>query len=352
MKWTLIAQGGDDQDSLDETLRASCSDPNLDRLDVAVAYATLQGVKALKMALNGIPQRSRWIIGLDDGISQPAAIEYLMKLNGAKVRLAKLSPSRRFHPKLYCIWSSVADDICISAVGSGNMTLNGLRKNGETGVVLSADCKEEADKLKAQWKAMWRLGVEATIASVSEYKAIYEAAKIYRKKIADAGASPPEPEQDDPVEILASYTGDPSGARTAWLEAGSPSAGGRDLEFPKAMMPFFALSGGREDRKITTVGGSAFILTFTERLDNQMWRLLFSSSAIQAAIGRDSMRPAPGINRSDLVVVFHKVAGSKNLRVEFTKIGSTKHIQLQSESKLANGLYRTRNPGGREFGFI
>lgn len=352
MKWALVAQGSDDGENLNAALKAACSGLSLDRLDVAVAYATLQGVKALAMAIDGIPPKSRWVIGLDDGISQPKAIEYLMNTTGAIVRLAKLSPSRRFHPKLYSMWSSNSPDKCVSAIGSGNMTLNGLRKNGETAVLLSAENKSEADKLKGQWESMWKLGTDATDSSLAEYQIIYDAVKKYRKNIIDIGVSPPEPEPDAPVEQLASYNGDPASAQIAWLEAGTPSAGGRDLEFPKAMMPFFRLSTGQENRTIKTSSGAGFVLTFTERLDNQMWRLLFSSASLQSAIGRDTMRPSSGQNRSDLIVIFHKIVGTKNLRVDFAKIGSSEHIHLQNQSKSVKGLFKTRNPGGREYGFV
>jgi hypothetical protein len=351
MKWTLVAQGGNDGISLNTAIRDCCSGLSLDRLDVAVAYATLQGVKALAMAVDGIPAQSRWVIGLDDAISQPKAIDYLMKTVGSSVRLAKMSPARRFHPKLYSIWSSTSAAKCVSAIGSGNMTLNGMRKNGETAVILSAESKPEADELKAQWQKMWALGANATPKALADYQFAYDIAKKYRRKIVETGVAPPEPEPDDPVDQLASYDGDPASAQIAWLEAGSPSAGGRDLEFPKAMMPFFGLKSSRENRKIRVRGGAEFILTFTERTDNQMWRLLFSSAAIQASIGRDTMNPAPKVNRSDLIVVFHKTPGSRDLGVELAKIGSPRHIELRSTSNSVGGVFRTRNPGGREYGF-
>lgn len=353
MKWKLVAQGGLDGKNLNIALKHACTGLGLDRLDVAVAYATLQGVKALAMAVDGVPAQSRWIIGLDDGISQPKAIKYLMDTAGSKVRLAQMSPARRFHPKLYSAWSSTSPSVRVSAIGSGNMTLNGMRTNGETAVILSAESKNEADALKAQWRAMWQLGQEVTPEALTAYEVVYDAAKKHRKKIIDLGVAPPEPEPDDPIDQLASYSGDPAGAQVAWLEAGSPSAGGRDLEFPKAMMPFFGLSGSPENRRVKTYPGPGNVLTFTERLDNQMWRLLFTNASINGAIGRDTMRPTSGKSRSDLIVVFYKSADSKDLKVEFYKIGSAEHISFQNKSKAAKGLFRTmKGPSGREFGFL
>jgi HKD family nuclease len=349
MKWTLIAQGGDKNDRLDISIKNACSGLIIDRLDVAVAYATLQGVKSLSMAFNGIPPQSRWVVGLDDAISQPKAIEYLVDTKGSNVRLASLAPAKRFHPKIYTAWSSKSNKTCVSAIGSGNMTLNGMRNNGETAVILSAENDAEADRLKLQWEVMWNLGKDVTPKAIADYKIIYDKAKKFRKNVVDLGASPPEPE---PVDQLPSYNGNPASGQTAWLEAGTPSAGGRDLEFPKAMMPFFGLSGSVENRTIKIAKGGSFLLTFTERLDNQMWRLLFSSASIQSAIGRDTMRPNSKTTRSDLIVVFQKIAGSKNLLVDLVKIGGQEHLKLRVASQAVNGLFKTRNPGGREFGFI
>ena len=47
MKWTLISQGGAGDQTLGKALAASIGAGQFDRLDVAVAYATLPGVKAL-----------------------------------------------------------------------------------------------------------------------------------------------------------------------------------------------------------------------------------------------------------------------------------------------------------------
>ena len=102
MKVKLVAQGTDES-SLEVVLSEVAADGNFDRLDVAVAYATKQGLLTLRGALGGFPIKTRWIVGLDDAISQPEALEFLFALSGATLRLASLSPQRRFHPKLYCL---------------------------------------------------------------------------------------------------------------------------------------------------------------------------------------------------------------------------------------------------------
>lgn len=150
MKFQLVSQIGDKKSSLEQKIKSACSGMiyDLDRLDVAVAYATIQGVKLLESTLGGIPSRSRWIIGLDDAVTQPEALEYLKKLEGSEVHVGKMQSTARFHPKLYCLWSSNYDRKCVSIVGSGNLTINGFRGNGEAAIIATSESKSETLLLK------------------------------------------------------------------------------------------------------------------------------------------------------------------------------------------------------------
>jgi HKD family nuclease len=186
------------------TLTAALQDTlvgfDFNRLDVAVAYATVSGITALEKALAAFPGTSRWVVGLDDAITQPEAVVRLMEMPGATVRLATLAAQgRRFHPKVYCLWSSVAPERCVLSVGSGNMTLNGLRKNGEVAAILSASSAKESDELKAIWAEMWELGTLATKEKLDEYRVRYKLARKAREAVTAAGAAPPDPEPDEPV---------------------------------------------------------------------------------------------------------------------------------------------------------
>ena len=352
MKTDLVSQGITGGLSLEGSLKIVASAADFDQLDVAVAYATKQGIRALELALGKFPETSRWVIGLDDAITQPEAIDYLIQLKGAEVRLAALAPGRRFHPKLYCLSSNGDSSLCVSAIGSGNMTLNGLRRNGETAALLHAENKSEADALKAQWAVMWSLGAAVTQAALDSYRDNYKQARAARKKIIDLGVAPIEPAADAAVPAVSTFTGLPATAGGAWTEGASPSAGGRDLEFPKKMMPFFGLNKTPSHKWIRMKPGERFLLTFTERTDNQMWRLLFSRESILAAIGRDSLRPFAGGNRSDLAIIFRKATGNADFDVEMVVIGSPEHVALIQQSKAINGLDRTRDPGGRYFGYL
>lgn len=352
MRYRLVAQGNELSPTLSKALREETRSPDFDRLDVAVAYATLQGVRAFEQAIGGGKPTSRWVVGLDDAVTQPEALEYLSALPGASVRVAEMSPQRRFHPKVYRVWSSSKKDICVSAIGSGNMTLNGLRKNGEAAVLLISDSDEDSDSLYEHWNEFWNQGKDVTKEIIDKYKKKYAFSKKQRKKISDAGLSPEEPDAEAPVEEESDYDGNPASARVAWLDAGSAPAGGRDLEFPRDMVPFFRLRKSPSERVLETANGSRFALKFTERRDNGMWRLLLSSDAIRAAVGRENLRPIAGGNRSDLAVVFARTGAGADYALSIIPIGGNEYAAVVARSRAVKGLFKTRGAGGRNFGFF
>lgn len=350
----LIAQTGPNNETFATIIDATIKGKGFDRLDVAVAYATQSGLDTLRDAIGGWPEQTRWVIGLDDTITQPAAIDELLALDGAETLFARLeTEGRRFHPKLYCFWSEKDPSQCAIFLGSANMTLHGLHKNGESGVRLIADTEAEADVLKAMWASLAILGVAADEADLAAYRERYKVARKARRKMTQTGELGISPEANEiSFEGAKDFDGDPASAALAWTEAASPSAGGRDLEFPRKMMPFFGLAKSPISKKFRTSCGAVFELTFTERTDNQMWRLLLSTEVIQSAIGRPNLRPVAGGNRSDLAIVFMKNGGDADFEISIIEIGSSQHSHLIKRSEKAGGLDRTRDPGGRYFGYF
>jgi hypothetical protein len=290
---------------------------------------------------------------LDDSITQPTAIDTLANLANVQIRLASLaSEGRRFHPKLYCLWSSDNPSRCLAVVGSANMTLHGLNRNGEVGVLLIAEDAAEANMLKSAWEQMNALGRDLQDWDLDAYRKAHDRARKARRRMANDGILPPDPEAEEELGSIPVFNGDPAHAAVAWTEGASPSAGGRDLEFPRAMMPFFGLTRSPTTKRFRMANGQTFPLTFTMRTDNQMWRLLFSRDAIFAGIGRESLRPVAGnSNRSDLAIVFSHAAGGRNFDVDLVVIGSPEHAALLARTQAVGVLDRTRDPGGRYFGY-
>ncbi len=351
MQHDLIAQGGVGAQTFAAALQNALANKDLDRLDVAVAYATRAGINALRKATGGLSGTTRWVVGLDDAITQPEAIDELRKLPNSTVKLAALlSEGRRFHPKIYCFWSSNNAAVCVCVIGSANMTLHGLNRNGETGVILTAQNEDDAARLKAGWAAMWALGEPSSEARLDSYREFHAKARKAQRRLAKIGAVLPQPEAD---EVLSVFDGNPATASVAWTEGATPSAGGRDLEFPRKLMPFFGFVDSPRTKRLRMSNGDCFDLIFTMRDDNMMWRLLFSRDSIAAAIGRESLRPINGLsNRSDLAIIFKRADVGADYDVKMVEIGSHEHNYLMEQSTTVSGLERTRNPGGRYFGFF
>ena len=349
----IVAQGLEDGDTLSHALAEAAGEIEFNRLDVAVAYATKPGLNALRDAIGGWPLETRWVVGLDDAITQPTAIDDILALENVELRLAALAKQgRRFHPKYYCLWSSHDPSCCLVALGSANMTLHGLNKNGEVGVLLQSESIAEADTLKGVWQSMAGLGAPHDEVDLQGYRQFHERAKKARKKIAKSGVIPLDPELAEEEGDVPVFNGEPAYATVAWTEGASPPAGGRDLEFPRLMMPFFHLTKSPVTKRFRMADGSTHLLTFTMRNDNQMWRLMFSSDSIRAGTGRENMRPVGGgTNRSDLAIVFTRAEKGADYDVSFIVIGSDEHEELLAKTKIVGVLNRTRDPGGRHFGY-
>jgi hypothetical protein len=356
MKFELVTQVGSDEQEFNDAFGNATGLPEFDRLDVAAAYASTSGVDAIFGAIGREVAESRWVIGIDDAVSQPSAIKRLRDMPGSSVRLASHGPKNRFHPKIYQMWSSSQPELCVSYVGSGNLTANGLTSNVEAGVIMSSETIADAEKLQGQWQAFWDVGHPLDPAGFDLYKAAYEAARKTRME-ADKLVRHDLLDKDAITKILAAgpdaaFDGSPETATTAWLDCGSASAGGRDLEFPRQMVPYFRLQGDKWKSAIRTPSGDIFELDFTMRQDNGMWRLLLSTNAIMSATGRQSLRPVTGGNRSDLAIIFNRASDAKaDFDIHFTTIGSDEYDALVEHTRINGVLDRTRGTGGRNFGY-
>ncbi len=193
MRYEILAQGGKPRLSTAAAIKAHVRHEPFDHVDVAAAYATSQGIRAFLRILGAAPVRSRWIIGLDDAITQPEAIDELKELPGAKVRVARLSPVRRFHPKVYLFRRSSQTDQAMLVVSSGNLTERGLHENAEGTVLLHSESAAEVSEMQAMFQSLWALGHQPSKQELQEYSASYKIAKVQRKVVEDRGNAPNEP---------------------------------------------------------------------------------------------------------------------------------------------------------------
>lgn len=124
-------------------------------LDIAVAYAKFSGVSALLGS--ALPHRTRTVIGLDFGLSDPEAFERLESA-GADVRAADPGAElRSFHPKLYLV--ERPDELVVLS-GSANLTGGGWYHNVEQYEELAFERRSaRADAQRERFEEIWDLGV-------------------------------------------------------------------------------------------------------------------------------------------------------------------------------------------------
>jgi HKD family nuclease len=134
----------------------------------SVAYASLSGCRLFnKRLLDEIPSwndvSKDWLIGLDNGITEPKSLEYLANLPNSTVHLFDahyllnndLQPKQKFHTKLYVFESDDSHAIGMFS-GSANLTLSGLYLNTEQAIsvvfqdLISKEEKPLFDRLHEQ----------------------------------------------------------------------------------------------------------------------------------------------------------------------------------------------------------
>lgn len=352
LKIEICSAPGCSGNSYLERLTAATRGGSYNHLHVAVAYATLSGLTSFLDAVHGEIRNSQWVIGLDDYVTQPSVLDHLWKLEHAELRVAASAGSIRFHPKIYQVSSQDSPSRRMGYIGSANMTNNGFFRNFEEGAVLHAEGNGDVEILSQQWDRAWEHGLLADEAIIKSYTQDYHSRRIETdERVVDP--TPPQGssslgsvETNEQSEVSKS----PVDAQIAWLECGTASAGGRDLEFPANLVPFFDLIGRTREASFDFGLSESLQLTFKHRPDNGMWRLLLPSDTLSQSIGRPTLRDPQGGNRSNLAIVFRRAVNGADYKVTFVKLGTADYADLKEKSQVRGQLYRTNGPRGREFG--
>lgn len=127
-----------------------------DRLDLAVAYAKSSGVgRLLSIAL---PRRTRAVVGLGFGLTDPAAVEQLERA-GSELRAVddtSALAASQFHPKLYLV--ERGERLTVLS-GSANLTYGGLTANVEQFEELTVASRSSAgDEQRGRFEEVWAYG--------------------------------------------------------------------------------------------------------------------------------------------------------------------------------------------------
>ena len=307
-----------------EELGARCAAGKCDRVEAAAAYVTVSGVNdVLDVVGRDNIADSRWLVGLDDAISQPGAIK-MLKAAGAQVRVAAFAAQgARFHIKIFRLSNSGATKSLL-VVGSMNLTRAALTRNAETVAFAASQSKADAETLKKAFDEVWALGHEPTKKELDAYAARYGKAAALRKKLDAVTGSASKP----PKNILDADEAslDPSQAQTCWIECGAVTMMGRELEIKGEQGLFFGLSrtGGDPAFFDFVVSDGSQVKLRLKFQGNHMWRLQLQPSVPEVAIGLRPTLPDGSLGRSPYVAVFIRtgVAGRYRLKIHADDRGS------------------------------
>ncbi|MEI6071858.1 MAG: phospholipase D family protein [Verrucomicrobiae bacterium] len=281
-----------------------------DVIKVAMAYVTVAGVRTLLEGFrDGQICESKWLIGLDDCISQPGAIELLKNLGHAQLKVASLQKKAlRFHPKLCYFGDSVNREAGFFMIGSANLTKTGLRGNAEGVAFFHTENQADYSQAMGLWKTTWKLGHEPSNTEIADYKGRYDALRRFRMK--HEAARPKERRKPKRALVLDTDNAelDPSLASSCWIECGYITAMGRELEFKAEQGLFFGLDptgGNARDMRFILSNGQVTVLRMKYQ-GNHMWRLQLNNSVPEVARGLRLRLHDGSLARSEYVAVFEE----------------------------------------------
>jgi HKD family nuclease len=310
------------------------------RARVAMAYVTVSGLRSVLDSFpRGTLASSQWLVGLDDAITHPGAIDLLLETTGASLKVASNeSRGLRFHPKILEFGNGASR---LAIVGSANLTSSALSGNSEAAAIVQCDSPSQARELDVFWDGVWSQGREPTESLLQAYRQKYKAMAMARARAEKEKRKHPLPGRDvldtDLVEL------DPALATTCWIECGFITAMGRELEFKAEQGLFFGLSpSGEAPRsfKFKTTAGTIIDLRMKYQR-NHMWRLQMNNDIPEV---RKGLRPtlADGtLGRSPFVAVFVRTSYPAVFTLRFMRLSSQEFARLKLRSGEVGAIGQT-----------
>ncbi len=331
--------------------------------DVAVAYATLSGVRVLEKlfeAKNGGQWKrlkKRWLVGIDWCRSDPSALSRLDGLSGSQVRIpdgihvasrSGCLPNRPYHPKLFVLRGAEKSAI---VCGSGNLSFTGLTRGCECGSVFllnSSDCPEsnqEFVRLERWFNTAWN-GADSLNSIKSLYQLRCDAQTKQKKFIATEDDVNPEDEITGRTGLSEIQLRQLRTYGNLWVEAGALGSNlgagrpGNQLDMRRYTRVFFGAPA--EVLPLETFIDSITLVWDKEIHSNRT--LKFGNN------GMDKLNVPPAGERGPLfyrgkTLLFSRRADG---RFQFTVGSNSELIRWRRQSKAKNAAYTF--PGGREWG--
>ncbi|MBL8080468.1 MAG: phospholipase D family protein [Anaerolineales bacterium] len=327
---------------------------NYNCVQVAMAYASIAGVRTfLDVFANNKIEKSQWLIGLDDAITQPGAIKLLLGLENSEVRIVKLfEDGARFHPKVarFRSLNRMVGELLV--MGSANLTNRALAGNSEAVVFIESKNPEEKNMFSKIWADLWLQGHTPKRHELSEYERVFKLAsnsrKVLRKKIQDKPLK-----QNRPIKILENDNAelDPSHARVCWIECGNVTAMGRELEFKAEQGLFFGLepTGGHERIFRFRVSNGLTINLKMKYQQNHMWRLQMNNNVPEVQRGLRPIASNGALGRSDEVAIFTRTKEADRFALSFVKLNSREFAKIKKASLQSGTVGQT---SARSYGWL
>lgn len=330
------------------------------RLDVAVAYATLGGVIALRSHSHaGMGERwglleKRWLISFDYCRTEPNAVDALLAMPNSQVRVhdgaaivkrQRCAPRLPFHPKVFHFQG---DEASALVSGSGNLSRNGLTRGHEVGSITAVRnprtraevAAYEAAMAVTRWfSAHWNAADDAGAGPLlGNYRTVFESA---------ANLSSPTPTEDDSGDERPRYrTGDLTSLHlqqlrvcsNLWMDAGKLSENlgrgnpGSQLMMKRLTRVFFGF--GPDDLRRNTTLGSVSIAYGTA--GSRLYNLRFSDNSMDVInLPRPGTEGPPTYDHQ--VVRFERLANG-DFRLS---LGSARDRRAwESKSRAIGGLHQ------------
>jgi HKD family nuclease len=333
-----------------------CSRHQLDRIFISMAYVSVSGVRSLLECFpKAVPSDSKWLVGLDDCISQPGAIDHLLTLQNAEVRIASLDEYNvRFHPKVMYLKSSQNPNIACMAIGSANLTRRGLTSNVEAVVFLETQSPNDVKLLDEVWDQHWCLGKVPDAKALEIYRSNYNNAKAARKGFrSGVKATTKRPRTGKTHLILETDEAelDPSRAETCWIECGYITAMGRELEIKAEQGLFFGLNptGGKVRRLHFNVSDGNTVNLKMKYQGNHMWRLQMTNEVPEVRQGLRPKNEDGSLGRSDKVAVITKTKTLDTFGLSFVNLRSREFEGLLNQTAQNGTLGKT---SARSYGWL
>ncbi len=310
--------------------------PDLNRLRMAVAFASAEGAKLLLGAIEARSARLdvRLVVGLDGSITEPAAIRILSERLPNRVRLFETTGPGMFHAKTLVLDRRGRSSPFVLIVGSANLTSAGFLRNREAGAVVELGTGSERDRISAQWhewfQEIWKRSSAVTPTRIRAYE-------THRKN---------SPQLPSPDRVTGGETEESTvaigRARELWIESGAITGGSANqLEIPGPAVPFFGVNPiDHATRAILRLsrGSSVWngsVMSYYGR--NGMWRINLDTSI-------------PEVNRGEVryrVLRFRRRASGDGF--DFSVLSSAQTRAAQAASRATANIGST---GQRSYGWV